>query len=157
MSDRKISIVDSAARFAVPYIFCGGQSRLENIDRCTALGSLLPPPPGSAITSLYAFVTNIYESWFCVSTLLRCPAVPSRSEVRSPLADRGTLCTLAPPAAYQALGSAARFAVPEEIIGLTLFLDFFDRCTALPSLLPPPAAVGSLTQRATLADLITRK
>jgi hypothetical protein len=27
------------------------------------------------------------------------------------------------------VGSAARFAVPEKIIGLTLFLDFFDRCT----------------------------
>ena len=41
---------------------------------------------------------------------------------------------------FSKIGSAARFAVPEKIIGLTLFLDFFDRCTALGSLLPPPAA-----------------
>ena len=40
----RLSTVGSSARFAVPYIFCSGQSRLENIDRCTALGSLLPPP-----------------------------------------------------------------------------------------------------------------
>ena len=55
------------------------------------------------------------------------------------------------------IGSAARFAVPDKIFGLTLILDFIDHCTALPSLTPPPAAVGSLTQRATLAGLITRK
>ena len=35
-------------------------------------------------------------------------------------------------------------AVPEKIIGLTLILDFFDRCHSLASLFPPPAAVGSL-------------
>ena len=35
-------------------------------------------------------------------------------------------------------------AVPEKIIGLTLILDFFDRCHSFPSLLPPPAALGSL-------------
>ena len=35
-------------------------------------------------------------------------------------------------------------AVPEKIIGLTLFLDFFDRCHSLGSLLPPPAALPSL-------------
>ena len=29
------------------------------------------------------------------------------------------------------IGSAARFAVPEKIIGLMLFLDFFDRCTQI--------------------------
>jgi len=40
---RKISFLVSAARFAVPYIFGGRQSRLENIDRCTALASFLPP------------------------------------------------------------------------------------------------------------------
>ena len=55
------------------------------------------------------------------------------------------------------IGSAARFAVPDKIFGLTLTLDFIDRCTALPSLTPPPAAVGSLTQRATLGGLITRR
>ena len=35
-------------------------------------------------------------------------------------------------------------AVPEKIIGLALFLDFFDRCHSLRSLLPPPAALPSL-------------
>ena len=35
-------------------------------------------------------------------------------------------------------------AVPEKIFGLTLILDFFDRCHSLASLAPPPAAVGSL-------------
>ena len=35
-------------------------------------------------------------------------------------------------------------AVPEKIIGLTLFLDFFDRCLSLTSLHLPPAALGSL-------------
>jgi len=53
------------------------------------------------------------------------------------------------------IGSAARFAVPDKIFGLALFLDFIDRCTALRSLLPPPAALPSLTQRATLVGLIT--
>ena len=43
-------VIGSAARFAVLYIFCGSQSRLENIDRCTALGSLHPPP--AALPSL---------------------------------------------------------------------------------------------------------
>ena len=46
--------------------------------------------------------------------------------------------------------SAARFAVPDKIFGLTLSLDFIDRCTALRSLHLPPAALPSLTQRATL-------
>ena len=36
--------------FAVPYIFGGGQSRLENIDRCHSLRSLDPPP--AALPSL---------------------------------------------------------------------------------------------------------
>ena len=57
---------------------------------------------------------------------------------------------------FSKIGSAARFAVPEKIIGLTLFLDFFDRCTALGSLLPPLAALPSLTQRATLVVRIPR-
>ena len=35
-------------------------------------------------------------------------------------------------------------AVPEKIIGLTLILDFFDRCDSFTSLYPPPAALGSL-------------
>ena len=35
-------------------------------------------------------------------------------------------------------------AVPEKIFGLTLFLDFFDRCHSLTSLLLPLAALGSL-------------
>ena len=35
-------------------------------------------------------------------------------------------------------------AVPEKIIGLALFLDFFDRCHSLRLLLPPPAALPSL-------------
>jgi len=38
----------------------------------------------------------------------------------------------------------ASVAVPEKIIGLTLFLDFFDRCLSLTSLHLPPAALGSL-------------
>ena len=35
-------------------------------------------------------------------------------------------------------------AVPDKIFGLTLFLDFIDRCHSLSSLTPPPAAVASL-------------
>ena len=35
-------------------------------------------------------------------------------------------------------------AVPDKIFGLTLFLDFIDRCHSLCSLTPPPAAVASL-------------
>jgi len=35
-------------------------------------------------------------------------------------------------------------AVPEKIIGLALFLDFFDRCHSLASLHLPLAALGSL-------------
>ena len=35
----------------------------------------------------------------------------------------------------------ASVAVPEKIIGLTLFLDFFDRCLSLTSLHLPPAAL----------------
>ena len=35
-------------------------------------------------------------------------------------------------------------AVPEKIIGLTLILDFFDRCDSLASLHLPQAALGSL-------------
>ena len=35
--------------------------------------------------------------------------------------------------------------MPDKIIGLTLFLDFIDRCPALSSLYPPLAAVASLT------------
>ena len=38
-------------------------------------------------------------------------------------------------------------AVPEKIIGLTRFLDFFDRCHSLRSLDPPPAALPSLPHR----------
>ena len=36
-------------------------------------------------------------------------------------------------------------AVPEKIIGLTLVLDFFDRCDSFASLRPPLAALGSLS------------
>ena len=35
-------------------------------------------------------------------------------------------------------------AVPDKIIGLTLFLDFIDRCHSLTSLYLPQAALGSL-------------
>ena len=35
-------------------------------------------------------------------------------------------------------------AVPDKIFGLTLFLDFIDRCHSLWSLYPPPAALPSL-------------
>jgi len=42
------------------------------------------------------------------------------------------------------LVSGSPVAVPDKIFGLTLFLDFIDRCHSLPSLPLPPAAVGSL-------------
>ena len=35
-------------------------------------------------------------------------------------------------------------AVPEKFIGLSLILEFFDRCHSLTSLHLPPAALGSL-------------
>ena len=35
-------------------------------------------------------------------------------------------------------------AVPDKIFGLSLLLDFIDRCHSLWSLLPPPAALPSL-------------
>ena len=38
-------------------------------------------------------------------------------------------------------------AVPEKIFGLTLSLDFFDRCHSLSSLHLPPAALASLPLR----------
>ena len=38
------------------------------------------------------------------------------------------------------LGAAFRFAVPDKIFGLTLFLDFIDRCTPMALLHLPPAA-----------------
>ena len=40
--------------------------------------------------------------------------------------------------------SATLLAVPDKIFGLTLFLDFIDRCHSLRSLLPPQAALPSL-------------
>ena len=51
---------------------------------------------------------------------------------------------------YDANGSPV--AVPEKICGLTLILDFFDRCHSLASLHPPPAAVGSLPLRLQVHD-----
>ena len=42
------------------------------------------------------------------------------------------------------MAGALPVAVPEKIFGLTLILDFFDRCHSLGSLHPPPAAVASL-------------
>ena len=60
------------------------------------------------------------------------------------------------------ISSGSRFgtnrpvAVPEKIFGLTLFLDFFDRCHSLPSLLPPPAAVGSLPSRSRFGTNLQR-
>ena len=39
-----------------------------------------------------------------------------------------------------------QFAVPDKIIGLTLLLDFIDRCTQNTRLHLPPAAPGVLTQ-----------
>ena len=41
-------------------------------------------------------------------------------------------------------GGSNPVAVPEKIFGLTLILDFFDRCHSLVSLPPPQAAVDSL-------------
>ena len=38
-------------------------------------------------------------------------------------------------------------AVPDKIFGLTLFLDFIDRCHSLRSLYPPPAVLPSLPLR----------
>ena len=43
-------------------------------------------------------------------------------------------------------GAGSPVAVPDKIFGLTFSLDFIDRCHSLPSLLPPPAAVGSLPE-----------
>jgi hypothetical protein len=40
----------------------------------------------------------------------------------------------------------ARVAVPDKIIGLTLILDFIDRCPQNTSLALPPAALGVLAQ-----------
>ncbi|MBQ0110903.1 MAG: hypothetical protein KBS41_03145, partial [Oscillospiraceae bacterium] len=40
-------------------------------------------------------------------------------------------------------------AVCEKIFGLTLNLDFFDRCANLCSLHPPPAALANVARRAT--------
>jgi len=42
------------------------------------------------------------------------------------------------------VASALPVAVPDKIIGLTLFLDFIDRSHSLGSLLPPQAAFPSL-------------
>ena len=48
-------------------------------------------------------------------------------------------------------------AVPEKIFGLTLILDFFDRCHSLVSLTPPQAAVDSLpTGRAEICRTTVR-
>ena len=44
----------------------------------------------------------------------------------------------------------APLAVPEKIIGLTLILDFFDRCDSFASLHPPLAALGLLPPLETL-------
>jgi len=40
----------------------------------------------------------------------------------------------------------ARFAVPDKIFGLTLILDFIDRCTSKTSLYLPQAALGLFAQ-----------
>ena len=45
-------------------------------------------------------------------------------------------------------------AVPDKILGLTLFLDFIDRGHSLPSLHLPPAALGSLPNSTTSALLV---
>ena len=58
---------------------------------------------------------------------------------------------------FSTIGSAARFAVPGVRLAGGAAALHTDRCTALPSLFPPLAAVGSLTQRATLVGLITRR
>ena len=67
-----------AARFAVPYIFCGGRSRLENIDRCTALGSLLPPPAAlpslTQRATLVGLITRRAQHRFCRADKKRQPA-----------------------------------------------------------------------------------
>jgi hypothetical protein len=44
------------------------------------------------------------------------------------------------------VASVARVAVPDKIIGLTLILDFIDRCPQNTSLALPPAALGVLAQ-----------
>ena len=41
-------------------------------------------------------------------------------------------------------------AVPDKIFGLTLILDFIDRCHSLSSLLPPLAALASLPRFVTV-------
>ena len=45
------------------------------------------------------------------------------------------------------VGCSFPVAVPEKIFGLTLILDFFDRCHSLTSLYLPLAALGSLPTR----------
>ena len=58
---------------------------------------------------------------------------------------------------FSTIGSAAGFAVPGVRLAGGAAALHTDRCTALPSLFPPLAAVGSLTQRATLVGLITQR
>ena len=48
------------------------------------------------------------------------------------------------PLGYPIFWCRCPVAVPDKIFGLTLSLDFIDRCHSLPSLLPPLAALGSL-------------
>jgi len=44
--------------------------------------------------------------------------------------------------------------VPDKIFGLTLILDFIDRCHALSSLYPPPAVLASLPNSTTSAYIL---
>ena len=78
----------------------------------------------------------------CLASLLRCPA---SAFVDGAPRHLPTAATRSPPSSRHRRRSAhSPVAVPEKIFGLTLFLDFFDRGHSLASLLPPPAAVGSL-------------
>ena len=73
------------------------------------------------------------------SALLLHAAASSMFSMKMPYPVVGSLtrtCVTAP--------TSFPVAVPDKIFGLTLILDFIDRCHLLSSLHPPPAAVASL-------------
>ena len=68
----------------------------------------------------------------------------NRNQVALGLSSEGGICYIKEAASFGTGGRNDPVAVPEKIIGLTLFLDFFDRCHSLTSLYLPQAALGSL-------------
>ena len=81
---------------AVPYIFRGGQSRLESIDRCHSLASFLPSPAavGSLPSGLwaavrakkrcYSMLLGTFVSTFCQSPEVINPCKTTLSTVFYP-------------------------------------------------------------------------